>query len=102
MDRLALVVLVFLAGMLIGGLGWERYQLRDANSEWKQALKRKDDATTQALAAERRLAEAQTKRSEAAKVFEARVKDAPALDDCPIPDDVAGMLAAAADETRAN
>lgn len=102
MDRIALVFLVFLAGLLLGGLGWERYQLREANSEWAIAIKRKDAATADALAAERRLASAQTKRAEAAKALEASVVNAPDLDDCSIPVDAQQLLTAAAEETRAN
>lgn len=100
MDRLAMVALVFIAGLLIGGLGWERLQLRDANSEWQQAVKRTQDANAEALAAERRLASAKTKRAEDARQLEASV-NATELRDCPVPADVRSLLDVAAQETRA-
>lgn len=101
MDRLALVALVFLAGLVIGGLGWERLQLRDANSEWQRAVKRTQDANREALAAERRLADAKTKRDAAAREF-AETVDASDLAGCPVDPGIGGMLSAAAAETRAN
>lgn len=98
MDRIAMVALVFIAGLLIGGLGWERLQLRDANSEWQQAVKRTQDANREALAAERRLAEAKTKRDAESKALEAAVNAS--TSDCPTPDDEQRLLDSAADETR--
>jgi HAMP domain-containing protein len=100
-DRVIQVLIVFLAGAVIGGLSWERYQLREANSQWKQETERAQAATAQALAAERRLANAQSKRAQAAQQLEATV-NVSTLRDCPVPNDIARMLTTAADETRAD
>lgn len=100
MDRIIQVLIVFLAGAVIGGLSWERYQLREANSQWQEAVKRKEDASREALAAERRLAAAKSRREEGTKALEAAVNAS--TSDCPTPDVEQQLLDAAAEETRAD
>ena len=68
-------------------------------SVWKQETERAQAATAQALAAERRLANAQTKGAAALALSEATMYR---LRDCPVPNDIARMLTTAADETRAD
>mgnify|MGYP000967568386 CR=1 FL=1 len=77
------------------------YLLTSANNDWRVATEQARAATAEALAAERRLAQAQTKRQQDARQLQANVS-ASNLRDCPVSADVAGMLSAAASESRAS
>lgn len=100
MKGVALAILAAALSYALGAGSVYLYLLNSANSEWRTATEQARAATTEALAAERRLANAQTKRQQAAQQLQANVS-ASNLRDCPVSADVAGMLAAAAAESRA-
>ena len=100
MDRMLLVLVACVVCFGAGGGSVYLYLLTTANSEWRTATEQARAATTEALAAERRLANAQTKRAQQGAQLQATV-NATTLRDCTVPADVSGLLTAAANETRA-
>lgn len=101
MKGVALVILAAVLSYALGAGSVYLYLLNTANSEWRTATEQARAATTEALAAERRLAQAQTKRAQQSAALQATVS-ASNLRDCPVSADVAGMLSAAASESRAS
>lgn len=101
MDKAIIVLVLVSVSASLGGLGTYTYLLTQANTEWSNAVDRAKAATTEAIAAERRLAAAKSKRAEEARQLE-EAANASGLADCPVDPVTAGLLDTSAAATRAD